>query len=65
MVLLLIKMAFARLFGFRATAKKAADKLTPEEFRDKYFQMTAEDIKTLTQHNVSCINSMVKCLAII
>jgi len=41
---------FAKL-GFRS--KKAAEKLTPEEFRDKYFQMTAEDIKTLTQHHVS------------
>jgi len=44
-------MAFARLFGLRP--KKAVEKLTPEEFRDKYFQMTAEDIKRLTQHNVS------------
>lgn len=45
-------MAFARFFSLLHT-KKTVEQLTPEEFRDKYFQMTAEDIKKLTQDNVS------------
>ena len=46
-------MAFARFFSL-LQSKKSVEELTPEEFRDKYFQMTAEDIKMLTQDNVSC-----------
>ena len=45
-------MAFARFFSLLHT-KKTVEQLTPEEFRDKYFQMTAEDIKKLTQDKVS------------
>ena len=45
-------MAFARFFS-RLQPKKYVEELTPEEFRDKYFQMTAEDIKMLTQDTVS------------
>ena len=45
-------MAFARIFSL-LRSKKTVEQLTPEEFRDKYFQMTAENIKMLTQDNVS------------
>lgn len=45
-------MAFARILSL-LQSKKTVERLTPEEFRDKYFQMTAEDIKTLTQESVS------------
>ena len=47
-------MAFARFVSL-LRSKKTVEQLTPEEFRDKYFQMTAEDIKTLTQNTVSSL----------
>ena len=45
-------MALAQIFSL-LKSKKTVERLTPEEFRDKYFQMTAENIKMLTQDNVS------------
>ena len=51
-------MAVSRLFSL-LRSKKTVEQLTPEEFRDKYFQMTAEDIKMLTQESVSIHNTIV------
>lgn len=45
-------MAFSRFFSL-FQPKKPVERLTPEQFRDKYFQMTPEDIKKLSQESVS------------